>query len=64
MKQSNFKKFAVDMSVAFWNHSENDRFVERHYIVCIAVSTPPQKYYPLFLAKPPSNQQTVQVPPF
>ena len=27
-------------------------------------SPPPQKHYPLFLAKPPLNQQTVQVPLF
>ena len=35
------------------------------YIVGIGVSTPlPSKTPPLFLAKPPLNQQTVQAPPF
>ena len=33
-------------------------------IVCIGISTPPQKHHPLFIAKPPLNRQTVQVPPF
>ena len=29
-------------------------------IVCIAVSMPPQKHHPLFLAKPSFNLQTIQ----
>ena len=37
----------------------------RACIVCIGVSTPPQKLHPLFLAKqpPPLNRQTIQVLP-
>ena len=40
-------------------------FREIFTIVGIGVSTPPQKHPPppLFLAKPPLNQQTVQAPP-
>ena len=34
------------------------------YIVCIRVSTPLKNAIPLFLAKPPLNQQTVQAPLF
>ena len=33
------------------------------YIVGIGVSTPLKNTIPLFLAKPPLNQQTVQAPP-
>ena len=32
------------------------------FIVCIEVSTPPQKHHPLFFATPPLNLQTVQAP--
>ena len=34
------------------------------FIVCIGVSTPLKNTTSLFLAKPPLNCQTVQVPPF
>ena len=41
------------------------KFISDTLIVCIGVSTPPpQKYHPLYVAKPPPslNQQTVQTP--
>ena len=34
------------------------------FIVCVEISTPPQKHHPLCIAKPPLNRQTVQVHPF
>ena len=40
-------------------------FIFGNFIVCNRVSPPvPQKHYPLFLAKPPLNLQTVQAPLF
>ena len=63
-------------SIFFWNVvvfffsylSFNDvDIIENHLhpIVCIGVSTSPQKHHPLFLAKPPPlNLQTVQAPLF
>ena len=37
-------------------------FSEKIFIVCIGVSTHPEKHQPLFFAKPPLKLQTVQAP--
>ena len=39
-------------------------FSEKIFIVCIGVSTHPEKHEPLFFAKPPLKLQTVQAPLF
>ena len=37
---------------------------DSYLIVCIGVSTHPQKHHPFFYAKPPLNLHTVQAPLF